>query len=308
MFIYKITVIPINKVYIGFDSNEEYKKLRWKTHCRNVKKGSGHGKLYKAMSKYGIENCIYEVIDRCKTFGEMIISEIDNIAKYDSYKYGLNSSLGGDGLGKNNLWKLSDDEFRILKETMGKHFQEFNKKKWANITPEQRKEFIKRTHTLEANVSRAKSLKEYYKAHPEVLASKRERMKKMRNENKEQRDADAKHASDKAAIINARFITVKLPNGEIKTYKSRKEFQLDTGQWFVTLRKKKVFNDYELLHCKELLKLDKPKRPKKSMSVKLPSGEIKKFASRKEFSNETGISAFYMLKKKTCKGYILINE
>ena len=32
MFIYKITVVPLNQVYIGLDTKPSYKLSRWKTH------------------------------------------------------------------------------------------------------------------------------------------------------------------------------------------------------------------------------------------------------------------------------------
>ena len=35
MYIYKITVVPLNQCYIGFDTKPSYKLNRWKTHCQN---------------------------------------------------------------------------------------------------------------------------------------------------------------------------------------------------------------------------------------------------------------------------------
>ena len=157
MYIYKITVVPLNQVYIGMDTEPVYKKSRWKDHCRESKKETKR-KVHRAMKTHGIENCRYEVVeDGFNTLGELAVAEIRYIEQHDSYKNGLNSSRGGDGLGHNNWNSLTEDEIKKIKSALGDHFKEYNKKKWANTTPEQRKEMVKNAFTPELIARRAES-------------------------------------------------------------------------------------------------------------------------------------------------------
>ena len=83
MFIYKITVVPIGKVYIGLDTKPEYKKSRWKTHCKESITDP-KGKLHKAIHQYGPDNCVYEVIDtEFHSISQLALAEIKYIRQYD---------------------------------------------------------------------------------------------------------------------------------------------------------------------------------------------------------------------------------
>ena len=81
-FIYKITNLLNNKVYIG--KTELTFELRWRDH-----------------KKYGEENFFTEIIEQCNN---KIINEREKywIEFYDSYNNGYNSTLGGEGALK---WK-----------------------------------------------------------------------------------------------------------------------------------------------------------------------------------------------------------
>ena len=94
-YIYKITNIKNNKIYIGKTNNTIEK--RFQKHCQDSKMLHCENRpLYKAMNKYGIENFKIEQIEECLP---EIASERERywIEYYGSFKYGYNATLGGDG-------------------------------------------------------------------------------------------------------------------------------------------------------------------------------------------------------------------
>lgn len=95
-YLYRITNIINNKVYIG-QSNKE--KDRWRQHKYFGKNPEKTGQyIHRAMAKYGIDNFIYEVIAVCTT--EEYANELETIliAQYNSRdkQYGYNLAPGGD--------------------------------------------------------------------------------------------------------------------------------------------------------------------------------------------------------------------
>lgn len=93
--IYKITNLVNNKVYIGktLKTAEE----RWKEHCRACRRLRCEKRpLYDAMNKYGVENFICELIEECSV-ENINDREIYWIEHYNSFHYGYNATLGGDG-------------------------------------------------------------------------------------------------------------------------------------------------------------------------------------------------------------------
>lgn len=94
-YIYKITNIKNDKIYIGKTNNTI--KKRFQEHCQDSKGLHYENRpLYKAMNKYGIENFKIEQIEECSP---EIASERERywIEYYGSFKYGYNATLGGDG-------------------------------------------------------------------------------------------------------------------------------------------------------------------------------------------------------------------
>lgn len=249
MFIYKITVIPLNQVYIGMDTELEYKKSRWKDHCRESKKETNR-KIHLAMKEHGIENCTYEVIERGFTsLGQLALAEIRQIENHDSYRNGLNSSRGGDGLGRKGWDKLTEEEILLIKSTLGNHFREYNKTKWANTTPDQRKEMIKSAFTPEVNARRAESLREYYKAVPGAKEDKINKLLKWQHENKEEHKKIAKANGAKGAIKVSKKLEVETEDGKLLYFSSKSEFHRQTGQWANTVLEKskngEFYNGYK---------------------------------------------------------------
>ena len=100
-YIYKITNINTNKVYIGKTSRTIQE--RWKEHCKQFNQDALNRPLYNAMKKYGVDNFLIEVVEECD---ESILSIREQywIDAYNSYYDGYNATLGG---GWTSLCKFS---------------------------------------------------------------------------------------------------------------------------------------------------------------------------------------------------------
>jgi hypothetical protein len=239
MFIYKITVIPLNQIYIGLDTKPIYKQARWKEHCRAAFNGQKKRKIHNAMREHGLEQCRYEVIEKnFSSIGSLALAEIAYIQKFDSYKNGLNSTPGGDGLGQSNLCQLSSEEIQQVRNALGSSFREYNRKKWLDTTPEQRKEMVKPAHSPEANAKRQRTLKEYYKLTPGSKEAKSRGIVEWQQRNKDQLRKNNRINSLKGAAKVSKKLRVELPNGSMLYYDSKSEFQRSTGQWTKTVIEK----------------------------------------------------------------------
>lgn len=92
-YIYKIVNDVNNKLYIG--KTEFSLEKRFKEHCRDAfRSNSLNRPLYSAMRKYGIENFHIELIEETNEPEE---KEKYWIEYYQSFKYGYNATMGGDG-------------------------------------------------------------------------------------------------------------------------------------------------------------------------------------------------------------------
>ena len=93
--VYKITSQSNGKLYIGFTKHTL--KHRLSTHFRCAKKNSMlNNKFAKALLKYGLDNFIIELLFECNDKSKALEMEIFYINKYDTYKLGYNSTLGGE--------------------------------------------------------------------------------------------------------------------------------------------------------------------------------------------------------------------
>lgn len=239
MYIYKITVTPLNQCYIGFDTKPSYKLSRWKAHCLLSLK-LGNTKLYQAMNRYGVENCLIEVIeDNFESISKLALAEIAYIKKLDCYKNGLNSTPGGDGMGCHILNKLTDNDIIKIKSALGANFQEYNKSiKWANKTVEERKKLTEHLHTADVYQKKSKTLKEYYKTNPIKREKKKIGIVKWQQENYTQLcNTNKKNSLIGAAKVSKKLL-VELPDGSMLYYPSKSEFLRQTGQWAKTILKK----------------------------------------------------------------------
>lgn len=239
MFIYKITVIPINQVYIGLDTKPSYKLSRWKSHCAESK-NKCRTDLHKAMNLYGIKNCSLEILeDNFESLGQLALAEIKYIEQFNSYKNGLNSTPGGDGLGRHQLCQLSESEILKIKMSLGDNFRDYNKNiKWANTSIDDRKELTKHLHTEEVYRKKSETLKKFYVANPDIKAQKGEIIKQWQMQNLEKVKKQNKINSLKGAEKVSKKLKVALEGGEVLYFASKNEFRRQTGQWPDTIIKK----------------------------------------------------------------------
>ena len=250
MFIYKITIIPLNQVYIGLDTKPSYKLSRWKKH-QEIAKKNPKTKLHRAMASVSPSDCIIEIIeDGFTSIGKLALAEILYIEQFDSYKNGLNSTPGGDGLGVHNLSILTTNEILEIKKALGDRLRDYNKNaKWADTGPESRKEKTKHLHTEEVYQKKSNGLKEFYKANPTIKKKKGEHIKQWQADNLDAVRAQNKINSLKGAEKVSKKLMIELESGEVLYYPSKSEFQRKTGQWASTILKKtkegKFHNGYK---------------------------------------------------------------
>lgn len=89
--IYKITNKVNNKSYIG--QTRYTLEFRWRQHLNS----KDNCYFHKAIKKYGAENFNVEILEECD-FKDLDSREIFYIAKYNTFKDGYNSTIGGDGV------------------------------------------------------------------------------------------------------------------------------------------------------------------------------------------------------------------
>ena len=97
-YIYKISNDINDKLYIG--KTLYTIERRWYQHKNNAKNRQDlkHLPLYSAMNKYGIEHFFIEEIEEVSDEKQLSSREQYWIKFYNTYNYGYNASIGGDGL------------------------------------------------------------------------------------------------------------------------------------------------------------------------------------------------------------------
>lgn len=112
MYIYKITNLINNKVYIGQVYNKSVEE-RFKRHCTD-KSALKHSYIDRAIEKYGPENFVVETIDIASDLDELNNKEKYWIKKYNSTDRtkGYNLTDGGDG-GNTYRYKTEDEMISI---------------------------------------------------------------------------------------------------------------------------------------------------------------------------------------------------
>lgn len=131
--IYKITS-PSGKSYIGktqrfYTRMWYYKKLKCKKQVH----------LYNSLTFYGLEKHIVEILEENIDILEIYKTEIYYISKFDSFKNGLNKTLGGEGIEK-------------YSEEFSKQLYDLNKKGFNSM--QLSKMFNLRTSTIHAQISK----------------------------------------------------------------------------------------------------------------------------------------------------------
>lgn len=242
MFIYKITIQK--KVYIGFDTHPEHRKMRFNTHLREATQKDT--KLARAITNNSIEDIHYEVIERGFTsIVKLALAEIDYIAKYDSYRRGLNSSPGGDGIGKYDLHTLQDEDVEKLLQILSERQTIYNiEQKWARTSAQERKEMVSHLHNEEVYAKKGATLRETYANNPDLVEQRSKQFKEswssLDNEAYEERCSKNRVNSAKGAAKVSIPLTVMNAKGEVLHYKSKREFMLATNIHPQTLRNRSL--------------------------------------------------------------------
>lgn len=103
--VYVITNIINNKQYVGKTNRDSESRL--KEHFReSTLRRSENRPLYKAISKYGIDNFTLEVVGRSLTPQEASDLEVAKIRELQTFGSGYNATIGGDG----KTYKLTSEE------------------------------------------------------------------------------------------------------------------------------------------------------------------------------------------------------
>lgn len=92
-YIYKITNLKNNKVYVGATTRHPLE--RFKEHCKDAKRFTDRP-LYIAINKYGKENFVVDILEKCEET-EFGARETYWIEELRSFKYGYNATTGGSG-------------------------------------------------------------------------------------------------------------------------------------------------------------------------------------------------------------------
>lgn len=127
MFIYKLTNIKNNKIYIGLTTQTIKERCRQRV-SEAIHRESRTSYILNAIRKHGEKSFIVEEIDTAISFEELKKKEIFYIAWYNSMdkNIGYNLTLGGEG---NKGLKMSDaTKEKIRQSQLGKPWSETERK------------------------------------------------------------------------------------------------------------------------------------------------------------------------------------
>jgi len=154
LYIYKVTNLHNNKIYIGCTNNIEKRHSAHLSDCFNPSSKRHHFTLYKAIRKYGIHNFKWDILGTCNSREELNVAEKICIEHFQSNNkiYGYNNTIGGDGgpvrLGMKHL-QISIDKMKVAQANLV-------------ISDEQR---IKTSNTLKGHKQTQESKDKKTKAH-----------------------------------------------------------------------------------------------------------------------------------------------
>lgn len=262
MFIYRITNLQNEKIYIGYDSGAISESRRWDYHKKSYLKQNKV--LYFAMRKYGIENFSYEQIDTASTLSELIEKEICHIELAESYipSIGYNRTFGGDG-GDTFSVRSSKDQADTRKKMSASHIERFRyidsdtrddivrgivsftrQKKWSGMSVEDRKKATAHLHNDLVYEKKSVTLKKYYAENPDIKLQKAVAIDRWR----EQYPDKLREQNSKASLLGAakvsKKVKVEFQDGSTKVYKSKSEYVRENGHdlKYVIMKTKQGFN------------------------------------------------------------------
>jgi len=113
------------KRYVGKTTLEDPYR-RWQQHKYNAKSNHNPMVISEAISKYGVDNFTFYVIETCKD-EDVDKREIYWINKFDTYKNGYNSTLGGEGV-KRDIYLLTNSNIRPIScyTLNGEHIKDYD--------------------------------------------------------------------------------------------------------------------------------------------------------------------------------------
>lgn len=118
MYIYKITNLRNNKIYIG--QTTKTVKQRWKRHKYDSLKNRIDTHFSRAIRKYGPNNFLVEQIDTAKNKEELTLKEQYWVKFFDSIKYGYNEAIPTFKSGGNTYKNKTAKELEIIKDKIRK--------------------------------------------------------------------------------------------------------------------------------------------------------------------------------------------
>lgn len=227
MYVYKITDSVTSKVYIGVDTKPKEQLGRWHQHLKDCHKKVKTSKFYQQLRKRPDDFSV-EVVFEGSSPGELFLKEIELIEKYNSFRKGYNSTMGGDCFG---VVVKNDEHYEQLSAFFKERMIEFNVIKWKDTTLSDRKEMIKHCHTTESNAKRGRTIKrEWADMSPDDKDAKLTGLRTFIKNNHTTYVANAKAASDKAAELNKRSVSVRNRlTGEVHRFDSIKEANKSLG-------------------------------------------------------------------------------
>lgn len=139
--VYKIHNKITNLCYIGFTSHTI--KQRWQRHYKNAVLYNGKSKFYDAIQQFSdVRDWHLEELDHFDNAFFAKVAEIYYIDKFDSYKNGYNSTMGGDGIIGHHAPSPKKGKKNIISEESRKRMSEAGKNR-AKISEETRDKMSK---------------------------------------------------------------------------------------------------------------------------------------------------------------------
>lgn len=252
MNIYKITNIVNGKFYIGKTTKTIEERL--KSHFNNARNSKLKKiYLYNAIRKYGKENFIIEKIDQALTESELDEKEKHWISNLNPH---YNMTSGGEG--GNTIIRYTDK----MKLIRSKKISSKVKKSWSNLTEEEKRERIKKTHD---NTD--------YKSYGHKVSKKRkEFFAKETQEEKQIRIEKVKEGSKKIKRIECVFCKNKIHPGNYSRHEN---------SCFLNPKSKNY---------------NKKKRTIKKYTFVSPKGIVFTSKSSKKFCHENKLSHYILMK------------
>lgn len=120
-YLYRITDILSDKVYIGQTSDNKKRWMQHKSYSKHPEKTGQY--IHRAMAKYGVDNFLFEIIATCQTQEDTNETENILILQYNSRnkEFGYNLLIGGSHGGHSEETKQKQREATLKQIEMQGH-------------------------------------------------------------------------------------------------------------------------------------------------------------------------------------------